>query len=176
MERRKSSGLVPFLLHAFILPSNFPTMDTLCGSVSAPSKHLKQGYKQITVAGQNNRAMLCYINSYPPSIHPSLPLSLLVSHWPGVCRFGSLAESSELPTSHQCPVWKHARSIYVILWHRKSIIIIVTAVDACITVIFKKKKNTSSAQERPGSPRNSKLNVNHYDYMCSLVSGYEQWR
>ena len=50
-------------------------METVGSAVSAPGKHLKQDYKQITVAWQNDKALLCYINSYSPSTRRSLPLS-----------------------------------------------------------------------------------------------------
>lgn len=59
------------------------------------------GLQQITIAGPNDSS-----------------LSLCVSlHFAGLvfAELAGLVESSELSASHQCPVWKHARCVCVIL-------------------------------------------------------------
>lgn len=66
-----SLALSPQCLHP--PPPNWPTMETVGSSVSAPGKHLKQDYKQITVAERKDKALVCHSNSYPPS---PLPVSL----------------------------------------------------------------------------------------------------
>lgn len=97
-------------------------------SLSAQSKHLMQDYKQITVAAVRTTRLGSV--TLTPTVHPCLspPVSDFPLCWPAVPRAGLF------PASHRCPFWKHARSLYVILWHWKAVIIIVTIVKSCINL------------------------------------------
>lgn len=86
-------------------------------SNSAPRKHLTQDYKQITVTGQNDKALVCYINSYTPSISRALPHSpssadpvfTELAVWPTPLSF----------QRHISPLFENMPGpVYVILWHK----------------------------------------------------------
>lgn len=70
-ERQRVSSTLWSPLHAFILPPKCPTMAAVGSAVSPPRKHLRLDYKQITVAGQSDKASLCYIHSYPATLRRS---------------------------------------------------------------------------------------------------------
>lgn len=82
------SALVPFLFSCLHPTTQLPNN----GEFQAERKHLKQDYKQITVAGQDDKALIYYINSHCLSVGLSPSLSLLC--WPGVHTAGTPAKSS----------------------------------------------------------------------------------
>lgn len=93
------SALVPFLFSCLHPTTQLPNN----GEFQAERKHLKQDYKQITVAGQDDKALIYYINSYTLSIRRSVSLSVP----PLLTRCSHSWHSGQV----QCPVWKHARPV-----------------------------------------------------------------
>lgn len=122
-----------------------PTVETVSSIVSAPASeswlqtdHCMTGLHSVTLTPTHHLAVILFF---------CLFVSVLLC-WPWIHRLHSLTESSELLASHQYPVWNCAQPAYVILRHRKTIIIAVMAFKACVREIF---GNCYHAQKRPYS-------------------------